>query len=67
MDRIRDIRAAIVQGRYDMICPTVNADGLARAWPKADYTVIPDAGHVADHPAYTAALVAATERFKGIS
>ena len=68
MDRIRDIPAAIVQGRYDMICPTINADELARAWPKADYTIIPDAGHVvANHAAYAAALVAAAERFKGVS
>ena len=55
----------IVQGRYDMICPTMNADELARAWPKARYEVIPDAGHAADHPAYRAALMAAVESFKG--
>ena len=27
-------RASIVQGRYDIICPPVTADALARAWPE---------------------------------
>ena len=67
VDRIRDIPATIVQGRYDMVCPAINADELAGAWPKADYAVIPDAGHAADGPGYVAALVAATERYKGVT
>ena len=61
---IGHIPAAIVQGRYDMVCPTRNADELAAAWPEASYTIIPEAGHAVDNPGYIAALVAATERFK---
>jgi proline iminopeptidase len=37
---------------------------LHRAWPEADYRVIPDAGHSALEPGIRRALVAATERFK---
>ena len=64
---IRHIPAAIVQGRYDMVCPTRNADELAQAWPEASYSVIPEAGHAVDNPAYIAALVGATERFKAVA
>jgi proline iminopeptidase len=62
--RIRRHPATIVQGRYDMVCPIMTADDLARAWPEARYIVVPDAGHSALEPGIRAALVAATERFK---
>ena len=56
----------IVQGRYDMVCPIVSADELARAWPGADYTIVVDAGHSAMEPGIRSALVAATEKFKSL-
>jgi proline iminopeptidase len=62
--RIRRVPATIVQGRYDMVCPIVTADDLARAWPEADYMVIPDGGHSAMEPGVRAALVAAMEKYK---
>ena len=64
LDRIRTIPAVMVQGRYDMICPIVTADELHRAWPEAEYVVVPDAGHSAMEPSIRSALVAATEKFK---
>jgi proline iminopeptidase len=64
IDRIRRIPSVIVQGRYDMICPIVTADELARAWPEARYVVVPDGGHSALEPGIRSALVQATERFK---
>ncbi len=62
--RIRHLPGAIVQGRYDVVCPVVSADELHRAWPEADYRIVPDAGHSAMEPGIRAALVQATERFK---
>lgn len=62
--RIRHLPGAIVQGRYDIVCPITSADELRRAWPEADYRVVPDAGHSAMEPGIRAALVQATERFK---
>ena len=62
--RIRNIPAVIVQGRYDMVCPAVSADDLHQAWPEAEYTIVPDAGHSALEPAIRARLVEAMERFK---
>jgi len=61
--RIRHLPATIVQGRYDMICPIVTADELARAWPEAEYIIVPDAGHSALDPGIRAALVRTTEAF----
>jgi proline iminopeptidase len=63
-ERIRAIPATIVQGRYDMVCPIVTADALARAWPEAEYVVVADAGHSAMEPGIRTQLVAATERLK---
>ncbi|MGE0579424.1 MAG: hypothetical protein AB7O82_32615, partial [Reyranella sp.] len=54
----------IVQGRYDIVCPPVTADALARAWPEVRYVVVPDAGHSALEPGIRAALVNATESFR---
>ncbi len=66
LDRLRHIPAVIVQGRYDMICPIHTADRLHRAWPEADYVIVPDAGHSTMEPGIRRALVAATERFKNL-
>jgi proline iminopeptidase len=62
---LRQIPATIVQGRYDLVCPIVSADELARAWPEAEYVIVPDAGHSAMEPGIRAALVAATEKHRG--
>lgn len=64
VDRIRHLPAVIVQGRYDVVCPIVSADELHRAWPEADYRIVPDAGHSAMESGVRAALVQATERMK---
>jgi proline iminopeptidase len=61
--RIRDIPAAIVQGRYDVVCPMRSAWALHRAWPEAALHVVPDAGHSAFEPGIARALVAATDAF----
>jgi proline iminopeptidase len=65
MAAIAHVRAEIVQGRYDMICPPRTAFDLCAAWPAARLTVIPDAGHSALEPGVRRALVAAVERFRG--
>ena len=62
--RIRHLPAVIVQGRYDAVCPIVSADDLHKAWPEADYRIVPDAGHSAWEPGICAELVKAAEQFK---
>jgi len=61
--RIRHIPAVIVQGRYDVVCPMMTAWDLHRAWPEADFRLVPDAGHAALEPGITHELITATDRF----
>jgi proline iminopeptidase len=62
--RLRDVPGVIVQGRYDMVCPLVSAHELSEAWPKAEYRIVPDAGHSVWEPGILGPLIEATERFK---
>jgi proline iminopeptidase len=62
--RLQGVPGAIVQGRYDMVCPLVSAHELHLAWPEARYQIVPDAGHSAWEPGILGALVEATEHFK---
>ncbi len=60
---IRGIPAVIVQGRYDVCTPIMTAWDLHRAWPEAEFVVVPDASHSATEPGIARALRAATDRF----
>jgi proline iminopeptidase len=64
VQRIRHLPGAIVQGRYDIICPPSTAHALSRAWPEAEYIVVPDAGHSVREPGTTRELVAAVQRMQ---
>lgn len=63
IDKIRNIPAVIVQGRYDVVCPAVSAWELAQAWPEADLRIVPGAGHSAFEPGNIHELVMATDAF----
>jgi proline iminopeptidase len=67
MDTIRHLPGAIVHGRYDMVCPIETADKLACAWPEAEFTIVPDAGHSALEPGTRAALLTAVEALREVS
>jgi proline iminopeptidase len=60
---IQQIPAVIVQGRYDVVCPMRSAWDLHKAWPEADFRVVPDAGHAAFELGTIHELVSATDRF----
>jgi len=63
--RIRAIPGVIVQGRYDVVCPMITAWDLHRAWPEADFRIVPDAGHAFSEPGIVHELIEATDRFRG--
>jgi proline iminopeptidase len=63
LDELRKIPSVIVQGRYDMVCPIITADTLHKAWPEAEYVIVPDAGHSALEAGIRSALIEATNRF----
>jgi proline iminopeptidase len=62
--KIRHIPGAIVQGRYDIVCPLTSAWDLHHAWPEAELHITPDAGHSIMEPGNTSALIGATDRFR---
>lgn len=64
--KIRQIPGVIVHGRYDSLCPAVNAYELAAAWPEVELHITPDAGHSAFEPANVHELVMATDRFANL-
>jgi proline iminopeptidase len=61
--KIRHIPAVIVQGRFDVVCPSRSAWDLHKAWPEADLRIVPDAGHSAFEASISRELVKATDRY----
>ena len=49
-DSISDIPGFIVQGRYDLICPPVNAFKLHQKWDKSKLILVDTAGHSSGDP-----------------
>jgi proline iminopeptidase len=66
VSRIRHIPCAIVQGKYDLVCPPITAVALHAAWPESTLQIIDDAGHSAHEPGIRAALVALMDQRIGI-
>ncbi|MEA9986412.1 MULTISPECIES: prolyl aminopeptidase [Subtercola] len=60
---LKGIPGAIIQGRYDLCTPALTAWDLHQAWPEAEFTMVPDAGHAFDEPGILDALLDATDRF----
>lgn len=64
IDRIRDIPAVIIQGRYDMVCPMETAWELHKQWPEAAFEIISDAGHhTSSEPGIVDATIKWTDKF----
>ncbi len=63
---IRHIPCRIVHGRYDLVCPPVSAWELCQAYPGAQITFTPDAGHAGREPGNVHALVQATDDFRSL-
>ncbi len=47
---LQDIPGTIVQSRYDLLCPPVNAYRLHGAWPGSRLHILPKAGHALSEP-----------------
>lgn len=61
--KLADIPGVIIQGRYDACTPARSAWDLHQAWPRADFQLVPDAGHAFDEPGILKRLLAATDHF----
>jgi proline iminopeptidase len=62
--RLKGIPGVIIQGRYDVVTPMATAWDLHKAWPEAEFVVVPDAGHTATEPGIADAVIRATDRFR---
>lgn len=65
VDKIRQIPAVIVQGRYDVVCPARSAWDLHSRWPESELVIVEDAGHSGFEPGIRSQLIEATDRFRG--
>ncbi len=63
--KLKGIPGVIIQGRYDMCTPATTAWDLHRAWPEAEFKMIPDAGHAFSEPGILDAIIEATDAFAG--
>ncbi len=59
--KLKGIPGTIVQGRYDAATPVRSAWDLHRAWPEAEFHLIPDAGHAYSEPGILDRLIRATD------
>ncbi len=62
--KIEHIPTVLIQGRYDMCTPVRTAWDIHKAWPKADFRLVGDAGHAGSEPGIVHELVTATDRFR---
>ena len=62
-ERLAEIRGVLVNGRFDLQAPIINAWLLSRAWPQAELVIVENAGHSGDNPGITRELIRATDRF----
>jgi proline iminopeptidase len=62
--QLNDIPITIIQGRYDMVCPPITAYELYQCLPRANFILVPDAGHSASEPSMISELVKATNHYR---
>ena len=59
---LQTIPTIIIHGRYDLVCPLESAATLHKALPHAEYTVLPNSGHIAKGDEMIHALINATDK-----
>ena len=64
--RISHIPCRIVQGRHDVICPTISAWQLHKVLPKSDLRIVADGSHSPMDRSMAAELVQASEDFRSL-
>jgi proline iminopeptidase len=60
--RLHGIPAAVIQGRYDLLCPPMTSSMLADAWPGCEIVMVENAGHAMSEPGVFAAMKNAIDR-----
>jgi proline iminopeptidase len=58
-EKLKGIPGAIVQGRYDLLCPPATSHALAARWPDAELRIMEGAGHTLYDPGVRNAVMKA--------
>ena len=64
--KLGNVPCAIVQGRYDVVCPAKSAWDLKQVMPHADLRIVADAGHASSEAGIVDGLIEATDRFAAL-
>jgi proline iminopeptidase len=64
--RLAGVPGRIVQSRFDLLCPPINAARLKAGWPDSQVVMVEAAGHSLGHPAVRAAVMAAVEELGAV-
>lgn len=59
---LQDIPTIIIHGRNDLVCPMEAGMSLSNALPKAEFIVLPNAGHIASGEEMIDSLIDATDK-----
>ena len=62
-EKLKGVPGVIVHGRYDVVTPLSTAWDLTKAWPDANLTIVPDAGHSSLDNGIIDELIRATRTF----
>jgi len=63
-DKLKDIPAILINGRYDMASPAQGAYKVHKLMPKSKLVIVEEAGHSESEVGITAALLKATAEFE---
>jgi len=55
--KLNGIPGKIVQGRYDLLCPPINAYNLSKKWKDVELIIVEDAAHTANSGALRKSLI----------
>ncbi len=66
IDKIKHLPGEIIQGRYDVVCPSQSAWELKKAWPDVKFTMVADCGHSATEPGIRSALIQSADDFRRV-
>lgn len=62
--KLKDIPIIMVNGRYDVICPSITAYQLHKKLPKSKLVIVEKGAHTTAEPAVCRALIKATREFE---
>ena len=63
---LKEIPGFIVQGRYDIICPPINAFNISENWSNSKLIVVNSAGHSSSDPGITENMLKGLEQLSQI-